>query len=322
MGAEAWNSWPGSAEFTPDEVAPFEQGEYRDMELSLDDPRVRRLASDYAALRAMGDPYLPFLWVWPRWTPAEEQAARAFHVIPLGMWHGGGCVYQTLYDHHLACPLCLAGDRPASPLILPHGRLPKRQAASVLGHEAIVTRALALRLAASGARGLGFVPVLGGWREYREMLAEAGLGGIALPSRDATQERLDADAGLAATLRAHRDGLARPEPEGGWAWYELDPPGRARVSRETRAHNDLTKQLAGGDDQCPCGGWLGGAFERPLGVEALEPPPAEADLWLTRERFGWRRGVFYPARELIASPMLARELREALAQSFTLVPIL
>lgn len=318
--ADEWNAWPGSKRFGIDEFPPFEEREtHRNHIFALDDPRLSEIA-ERSAHPPPGECGLFSYWVSrPEWTTDQERAARAFHCDLRHFWHGGGCVYPTLYDHHLSCPLCRSGDRPASPLILPLGRLHKRQVVHVLGQEVIVTRALAKRMVAFGSRGLGFVPVLGGWREYRAMLASAGLGGLALSSRDATQDRLDEDAGLASTLRAHRDGLVRSEPYGDYGWFELAPAGVASVSTDTRAVSRLEDAWAG-DDRCPCGLWLGRRLATPMGVASLDP--VDADMWFTRERFGSRMGVYYPSRELIVSPRFANEFHDAFKPTFEFVPIL
>lgn len=298
----------------------------RQVVISAKDPLFAEIGMVDSQLYASERRHLFSFWhVQRRYTSTEIESAELFRMMIRATFEPAGEECGTQYDESRACDICGSGAAQASDLFLDLRKVPNRKdIVRTIADEWIVSGRLAEILGGSGIRGVELRPVrhcgeyggepvdLRSSRSGRQLLARARLEGVSLQARDSHLW------------------ICRPENRALWeaarSKYVADRQAQERVSRKswpewrqlvvasrrlpivppTRTGDNPFDNEPEGRHRCPRGDNIGHTYLSEVYVQRNAWDGA--DIMLTRETTGPRRGLLRPSPEILVTPRLRKLL--------------
>jgi hypothetical protein len=303
-------------------------GQVRQIRVEATDPLFNEIKLLDSKLRqSEGRRVFTFSQITRLYTPGEFESAELLHMFVTTIFEPAGEECGTQYDETSACSYRGASARQVSDLFLDHRRLPtERDIASSIAGEVIISEHLAEILGEAQIRGVEFRPV-----RHRAFYSDDAIDLRATPSGRRLMETAQREG---ASKRSGEFGLwlnraenrrlwdaARTEyviqqkrkeakaPSTQPKWYQLDiTSNRLPISSRTRTGADVFNVDSEGAQRCPRGDNIGYAFQSEVYIQRAAWDGA--DVMLSREVIGTRRGLLRPRPAILVSPRLRRVLGE------------
>jgi hypothetical protein len=300
----------------------------RRVELSPNDPRMADIAEWERKLNAEGS-FLFAGWKFRRTYSKEEiSAAELFHLQITTRFEPEGESCGTIYDSSGHCPLCGAGRRQVSPLVLDLHRVPRsKDIVSTIADEWVVSQRLADLIVSEGVTGIELARVRHRTsKEYAsvdlrktpsglDLLRKAGVVGLAQGSWefDVWLNQPEQE-GLWRRAVEEQEGVGGKEIGGRKGrlpvWYQLIPKAQlVEMAADTRVGINPVDLDTAGRYRCPLGHVLGLSLLSEVFVNRGSWDGS--DIARTRGLVGVRRGVLVPAPILLVSPRFRRLLKDS-----------
>jgi len=301
-------------------------GNVRQIKVEVGDPLFHEIRLLDSKLReSEGRRVFTFSLITRVYTPTEIESAELLQMFITTVFEPAGEECGTQYDETSACGFCGAGARQVSDLFLDHRKLPrKREIASTIVGEVVVSERLAKILKQEQVRGVDFGPVrhrgqysddpvdLQITASGRRLLDAARRAGISSQSQEyylwlnrAENRKLWEDAHDEFILSQKRKEVKsrRIWPK----WYQLKiTSNRLPIASCTRTGVDVSGIDSEEAQRCPRG--------HNIGYRILSEVYVQRDAWdgadimLTREMTGPRRGLLRPRATILVTPRLRRIL--------------
>lgn len=135
-------------------------GTVRKLRLNVRDPRYNQIGEIDRAFRDVGDRFFLGWEIRRKYTHAEIKQAELFQLDVTTIFEPPGELCGTVYDDTVACPVCGAGRKQISDLVLDLRRLPRKKhiACSIAG-ELVISQRLAELLVDTDMTGFELRPV-------------------------------------------------------------------------------------------------------------------------------------------------------------------
>lgn len=295
--------------------------------IRTDDPRMVQIGVLSRELKSK-DNSLFYGWdLSRRYSASELKAANLFQLLITKRFEPTGEECGTIYDEKSACPICGAGRRQVSDLILDLRKLPKnKDIAATIAGEVIVSQRLARLLLDSKANGFRLQPVLHKakydeepvkFERYvagRRLLELAKASGFEpyswefdvwanKPEHDSLWEQLNAERVAAAEAKE----IQRP-PRPAEKWYQLCVTSTVDIVAPTKAGINPFDDDPASTTRCPLGHLIGLNLLSELWIS--KDSWDKSDIARTRQMVGVRRGLLNPESLLVISPRLQQTLND------------
>ena len=130
------------------------------VELSKEDPRYRQVPIIAEEVKKKYDKGFFFGWqIKRKYSKKELDTATLLHLKIKAVFEPTGEECGTLYNEAVACEICRANRKQASPLILKKGTIPKKDIARAIGGEVVVSEKFVNAVRQRNLKGLQLSPI-------------------------------------------------------------------------------------------------------------------------------------------------------------------